>query len=118
MHVVVAWSPDRATSRMTVGRPSHNKRSGGRHTTELSQAIVMPGPLFAEELAHYGPDHRQASAPSLADSRAYCRELARRHYENFSVASMLLPRGLRPHFHAVYAYCRWADDLADEVGDP
>jgi squalene synthase HpnC len=42
--------------------------------------------------------------------------LARTHYENFSVASVLLPRRLLPHFHNVYAYCRWADDLADEAG--
>jgi squalene synthase HpnC len=41
--------------------------------------------------------------------------VARSHYENFTVASVLLPRKLVPHFHAVYAYCRWADDLADET---
>ena len=49
-------------------------------------------------------------------AHAYCRRLARSHYENFSVASLLLPKQLRPHFHAVYAYCRWADDLGDETG--
>src|SRR5208283_2530850 len=53
---------------------------------------------------------------SLAQARSYCGRLARDHYENFSVASLLLPRRLLPHFHAVYAYCRWADDLADEAG--
>lgn len=42
--------------------------------------------------------------------------MARTHYENFTVASVLLPRKLLPHFHVVYAYCRWADDLADETG--
>jgi len=42
--------------------------------------------------------------------------VARSHYENFTVASVLLPRKLLPHFHAVYAYCRWADDSADETG--
>src|SRR5262249_15546707 len=41
--------------------------------------------------------------------------LARTHYENFTVASVLLPRCLLRHFHNVYAYCRWADDLADET---
>jgi squalene synthase HpnC len=51
----------------------------------------------------------------LAEAQAYCRRLATSHYENFTVASLLLPRKLRPHFHAVYAYCRWADDLADET---
>jgi squalene synthase HpnC len=44
--------------------------------------------------------------------------LARRHYENFTVVSWLLPRRLHRHFYHVYAYCRWADDLADETGDP
>ncbi|HWA96936.1 MAG TPA: squalene synthase HpnC [Pirellulales bacterium] len=58
------------------------------------------------------------SRPSLAESREYCRRLARSHYENFTVASWLLPRKIRPHFYAIYAYCRIADDLADETGDP
>src|SRR5690606_28285597 len=40
------------------------------------------------------------------------------HYENFTVASWLLPRRLRDPFYALYAYCRWSDDLADETGDP
>ena len=73
---------------------------------------------FAEQLALYGPDRQTAVAPSLAESQAYCRQLAETHYENFTVASWLLPKALRPHFHAIYAYCRWADDLADEVADP
>jgi squalene synthase HpnC len=70
---------------------------------------------FARELARYGP---KASYPpfSPAEARCYCGRLARTHYENFSVASLLLPRKLLRHFHAVYAYCRWADDLADETG--
>jgi len=59
-----------------------------------------------------------ATAPSLAEALAYCRELAESHYENFHVASWFLPKALRPHFHALYAYCRIADDLGDEVGDP
>ncbi|HEY1764667.1 MAG TPA: squalene synthase HpnC [Opitutaceae bacterium] len=56
-------------------------------------------------------------APSLDQARAYCRRLAETHYENFHVASWFLPRPLRPRFHAIYAYCRISDDLADEVGD-
>ena len=54
--------------------------------------------------------------PRGADAQVYCSRLARAHYENFTVASALLPRQLIRHFHAVYAYCRWADDLADESG--
>jgi squalene synthase HpnC len=48
----------------------------------------------------------------------YTRWLATHHYENFTVASIFLPRDLRQHFYNVYAYCRWADDLADEVSNP
>jgi squalene synthase HpnC len=70
---------------------------------------------FAVELRRFGPD-RAYRPVRLADARAYCSRLARSHYENFSVTSVLLPRHLLRHFHAVYAYCRWADDLADEAG--
>jgi squalene synthase HpnC len=59
-----------------------------------------------------------ATAPSLAEARAYCRRLATTHYENFSVVTWLLPKHLHDHFYAVYAYCRISDDLGDEVGDP
>src|SRR5437016_6009820 len=55
---------------------------------------------------------------ALKRAQAYTRGLAKQHYENFTVASLLLPRHLRQHFCNVYAYCRWADDLADEVSDP
>jgi squalene synthase HpnC len=57
-------------------------------------------------------------APSETEAREYCRRLARSHYENFSVATWFLPARLRQHFYNVYAYCRIADDLGDEVGDP
>src|SRR5438132_169469 len=70
---------------------------------------------FAAELTRYGPNGSYAPFTAAA-ARSYCARLARSHYENFSVASLLLPRRLLPHFHAVYAYCRWADDLADEAG--
>jgi squalene synthase HpnC len=70
---------------------------------------------FASDLARFGPE-RIAAPVSLAQARSYCSRLARSHYENFTVASLLLPRHLLPHFHNIYAYCRWADNLADEVG--
>ena len=45
---------------------------------------------------------------------AACLRLAGRHYENFPVASRLLPRAMRPHIAAIYAFARIADDFADE----
>lgn len=58
-----------------------------------------------------------AEPPSLDEARAYCKRLTESHYENFHVASWFLPKRLRPHFQSIYAYCRIADDLGDEVGD-
>ena len=57
--------------------------------------------------------------PGCASGQAqeYTRWLATRHYENFNVVSWLLPRDLHQHFYNVYAYCRWADDLGDEVAE-
>jgi squalene synthase HpnC len=55
--------------------------------------------------------------PTLEEARTYCQHLATTHYENFHVASWFLPARLRPHFHSIYAYCRIADDLGDEVGN-
>ena len=55
--------------------------------------------------------------PSLEEARNYCQRLATTHYENFHVASWFLPTRLRPHFYSIYAYCRIADDLGDEVGN-
>lgn len=57
-------------------------------------------------------------APTLEESRTWCQNLAETHYENFHVATWFLPKALRPHFHAIYAYCRLSDDLGDEVGSP
>src|SRR5215510_1226116 len=54
----------------------------------------------------------------LSEAQKYTRRLATHHYENFIVATYFLPRRLRQHFYNVYAYCRWADDLADEIADP
>lgn len=56
--------------------------------------------------------------PSLAEAQAYCKHLAETHYENFHVATWFLPKRLRSHFQSIYAYCRIADDLGDEIGDP
>lgn len=51
---------------------------------------------------------------ALTDAYASCAREARAHYENFPVASLLLPRAMRPHVAAVYAFARAADDFADE----
>jgi phytoene synthase len=56
--------------------------------------------------------------PELAGAYAYCERLAHTHYENFPVASRLLPSRMRPHVAAIYAFARIADDMADEGARP
>jgi squalene synthase HpnC len=54
--------------------------------------------------------------PAVEAAYARCRRFAREHYENFPVASYLLPARMRPHIAAIYAFARTADDVADEPG--
>ncbi len=54
---------------------------------------------------------------AAGESLAYTHWLATHHYENFHVVSFLLPKRLHQDFYNVYAFCRWSDDLGDEIGD-
>lgn len=65
-------------------------------------------------LAQFGPQAPPAPPPSAADSLAYCRRIAHSRQENFPVLTRLLHPALVDPFAAVYSFCRWADDLADE----
>ena len=63
------------------------------------------------------PDQMQRTWPR-EEALAYTHWLATHHYENFQVVSFLLPKRLHQDFYNVYAFCRWSDDLGDEIGDP
>jgi squalene synthase HpnC len=76
---------------------------------------VRPFLLPADYIANNGAG---ADPWPLDESLAYTRWLARSHYENFHVASVLLPRRLHQDFYNLYAFCRWSDDLGDEIGNP
>ncbi|MDO4551033.1 MAG: squalene synthase HpnC [Planctomycetia bacterium] len=78
----------------------------------LNAEIISTG-FPIKDLARFGPEQNMKLSPVQAN--IYCRSLAKKHYENFSVATFLLPPEMRNHFYAVYAFCRWADDLADET---
>jgi squalene synthase HpnC len=75
----------------------------------------MPQAIL-DQLDTYGPDRCERLDFDAAS--AYTARLAKTHYENFSVVSWFLPKRLREDFRHVYAFCRWADDLGDETGDP
>lgn len=57
---------------------------------------------------------RSMPPDAVRDAFAHCEAITRGHYENFPVGSALIPRAVRPYFHAIYAYSRGADDIADE----
>jgi len=67
-------------------------------TSELASAVTAP-------LADVWP---------LDRAYEFCEKLARSHYENFPVGSVLIPKRLRKHVYAIYAFARTADDFADE----
>jgi squalene synthase HpnC len=77
----------------------------------MSTTAVHP----IKQLARFGPE--RCDTLSIKEARAMCRRLALGRYENFTVLSGLVPRERRDDFAAVYAFCRWADDLGDEIGD-
>lgn len=79
------------------------------HSMPASTDSIIP------DLARFGPQSL-GPIPSPQQARAYVASLAGSHYENFSVLSRLVPERLRPDFAAVYAFCRWSDDLGDETG--
>lgn len=87
--------------------------------TAVQSTVVDTNMLVEQGWAALPASYRiPEQAPSLEEAQQYCRTLAETHYENFHVASRLLPKRLRPHFHSIYAYCRISDDLGDEVSDP
>ncbi|MGD9690695.1 MAG: squalene synthase HpnC [Phycisphaerales bacterium] len=95
----------------------------------MAPATIDPRMPVMDALRRFGPREErvgepraatdsapQEPPPTLEESLAYVRGLATSHYENFSVLSSLVPEELRDDFAAVYAFCRWADDLGDETG--
>lgn len=74
----------------------------------------MPG--FLEPAQFVRDDASLRRSWPLDESFAYTRWLATHHYENFHVVSFLLPKHLHQDFYNVYSFCRWADDLGDEIG--
>lgn len=69
------------------------------------------------DLPLWGPD--ASCVPSTrSQAELYCKTLATTHYENFPVVTWLLPGRYHQPFYNIYTFCRWSDDLGDEVRDP
>lgn len=74
----------------------------------MSVYEYLPGYYRVAEDRRYTPE----------EAREYTEKIARTHYENFTVVSAFMPRELRQDMFNIYAYCRWSDDLGDEIPDP
>jgi squalene synthase HpnC len=81
-------------------------------------ASASGAPAAARPSAPIAPETASQAAAALAQAYEFCARVARAHYENFTVASWLMPRAMRKHMYAIYAYARMADDFADEDRDP
>src|SRR5690348_11093079 len=93
---------------------------GQQTSTASSQAVDEPAtrdPVPAGSPTASTLEMAFAPITNREAAQSYTWQLANSHYENFSVVSVLLPRRLRQDFCNVYAFCRIADDLGDEVGD-
>jgi squalene synthase HpnC len=104
-----------------VVEPSEYPQRDPTHRNRPRQFAAGHGWDFAAHWRRYGQpalQEPQFVPPTLELAARYCRQVAAEHYENFSKASWLVPRGLRQDLFHIYAYCRWSDDLADEpVGE-
>ena len=91
-------------------------------SSPMAPAPVPAGTTTTSRAARRdAPAWRLARPPEgggLAAAQAFCRQVAAGHYENFTVATRLVPPRLRQHLANVYAYARWSDDLADEAPSP
>ena len=94
--------------------PLESWRGRGKPRTDFEHG--RPTWPFRDDLRRFGPGTSERA--SRAEALAYCAGLTATHYENFSVVTWLTPREHRPAFQSIYAFCRWSDDLGDEVGDP
>ena len=83
------------------------------HSIKETSAVSRMSRDFDAQLAAFGPESHWPPF-TLETAQKFCRQLGTGHYENFLVASFLLPKAIRQDIHTIYAYCRWADDLADE----
>jgi squalene synthase HpnC len=93
-------------------------RPGDKEATATSMKSRGQSAAWRRAAARDSTAWRLADVPAggdLAEAEEFCRAVASRHYENFTVATRLVPPRLRQDLANVYAYARWSDDLADEA---
>src|SRR5438067_689929 len=106
-------------------------RAGRASSVAASRALSAQAGRALVSVARYGNESTAAGtglmsaadalpmpvAPTVDEAYAFCRRIAHRYGANFSVGFRFLPRRKRFAVYAAYAWCRWADDIADEPSD-
>ena len=94
--------------------PTHLAHGSPMNATAENLPKPHDDPLD-EALEHTVMEKPFTQSPALNEAAyEYCARVTKNHYENFPVASLLLPQEMRPAIHAIYAFSRLADDFADE----
>ena len=120
------WARTSADCRRAVSRGQRSSRPVWHGAAQASRICVERGMGWPERGSrdHVFPGRSTAYGPEAAEFASrdeacdYCAHLTATHYENFSVVTWLTPREHRPALQSIYAFCRWSDDLGDEIGDP
>ena len=89
------------------------KSSASTNSATFAVAELYPNSTSPERAARGPPDRYNPENSSASTS-----PLPVDHYENFPVASWLLPARLRAPIEAIYGFARGADDIADEGDVP
>src|SRR5205823_3719554 len=106
---LAARAPSLAASRAMPAQAGGSLVPRARHGDEGPAARTGGGRMTADALP-------LPQAPTVDEAYDFCRAIAHRYGANFSVGFRFLPRVKRRAVYAAYAFCRWADDIADEDG--
>lgn len=109
-----------ATAGMRVRRVNAAQPRGGDEDRRDSRFAAAP--MSASALSTIDVASTRVNLPplrsdaKLRDAYAYCQDVTRRSSSNFYYAFRLLPPERRESLCAVYAFCRFVDDIADDAG--
>jgi len=84
-------------------------------TSSTEKSLSQEYTLDESSVAQTNLEKAHLEKASLEKAFEHCLKIAHSHYENFPVASIAIPKNLRPYVAAVYAFARTADDFADEA---
>src|SRR5262249_22174415 len=108
------WRRRRYICSVVASLAAANSSRIATRVATTSRIRLTSGPAADYNAEFDGTVRDISGRDALVPAYAACEAVARSHYENFPVASRLLPKAMRPHIAAIYAFARVGDDIADE----